>query len=131
MCGDWATHLTFLSEGSDEDFIPMFTHLKIFEGSKVGDPLFLEITDDTGVFPKDMLKVLRDPERYPTLQLAYGTWDTEDIHRGAKVLRSIHFKDCLKMTFHCDVEAPKKYNSVLYLVFRNVDLAVDNVEETL
>ena len=130
VCADWATHLTFLSEGSDEDFILTFTHLEIFEGGETGDTLFLEIRDN-GAFPEDMLKVFRNPERYPTLQLAYGVADTEDAYRRAKALRSIHFKGCLKMTFHCSVKKVGRYTSTLYLAFRNVELATDNVEETL
>ena len=131
VCEDWATHLTFLSEGSDEDFILTFTHLEIFQsGIGADEALFLEISDE-GAFPEDMLKVFRNPERYPTLQLAYGVADTEDAYRRAKALRSIHFKDCLKMTFHCSVKKVGRYTSTLYLAFKNVELATDTTEEAL
>ena len=127
VCPDWASSIEILSANPEKELM-IFTHVKVFHGKfeHHEDAMFLEISCDSGIFPDKMLNVLQNhsnPE-YEGIRLSYGTL-SKDVRGTADTFRAIDFKGLLKATFHCEASTITRYKSTLFLVFRDVELAID------
>ena len=131
VCPDWASSIEILSGKPERDFM-MFTHAKVFHGKCEGheNALFLEISNEFR-FSEKMLEVLRnhsDPD-YEGIRLSYGTPSKESIDKPAETFKGIDFKGFLKVAFHCEAISITRYKSTLFLVFSDVELAINKEGE--